>query len=164
MASPSPAPSGELKEALAQLDTQTWPVQETCYNVLVKLLENVIKNPSEVKFRSVRRENAAIKAKVLDCPGGAAVLVAAGFAEDADTYTLSPGASVDHFEAFVEHLKVHAKAQHEAHIRAVRDEKIAAAKKEEAILNEMGGFARGRHKLSSGDKDVAGGGGSASGT
>mmetsp|Transcript_69561 Transcript_69561/g.148793 ORF Transcript_69561/g.148793 Transcript_69561/m.148793 type:complete len:149 (-) Transcript_69561:60-506(-) len=136
-----------LDGALRSLGEQPWPAQEACYGVLLKLLDNVVKSPDEPKFRSIRRGNAAIKAKVLDCPGGAALLMAAGFLEEPETYVLPAEAPVEVLEGALDSLRAHAEARRQDNFRVERDAKIAQAKAEEAKLAEMGGFARGRHKI-----------------
>jgi thioredoxin len=47
--------------------------------VLGKLLQNIADNPGEEKYRTVKRENKAIRGRILDVKGGEAALVAAGF-------------------------------------------------------------------------------------
>jgi len=106
-----------------------------------------VKSPDEPKFRSIKRGNATIKAKVLDCPGGATVLLAAGFREEPETYTLPAEISIEVVQGTLESLRKHADARQQENFRAERDAKIAHAKAEEAKLAEMGGFARGRHKI-----------------
>ncbi|CAE8727364.1 unnamed protein product, partial [Polarella glacialis] len=130
---------------------------EPCYGVLLKLLENIAHSQEEPKFRSLRKSNAAIKAKVLDVPGGSAFLLAAGFEEDEEAFKLPLDASVENCKASLESLRAHARARHDDNYRAVRDEKIAREKAEEAVLADMGGFARGRHKLSGGSTDAGAG-------
>eukprot|EP00406_Dinophysis_acuminata_P065760 CAMPEP_0179276128 /NCGR_PEP_ID=MMETSP0797-20121207/34416_1 /TAXON_ID=47934 /ORGANISM="Dinophysis acuminata, Strain DAEP01" /LENGTH=147 /DNA_ID=CAMNT_0020984671 /DNA_START=49 /DNA_END=488 /DNA_ORIENTATION=+ len=139
-----------LREALRTLGSQPWESQESCYGVLLKLLGNVADSPGEPKFRRVRKGNAAIQAKVLDCPGGAAVLLAAGFQDEPDSYVLPPEVPEDTVRAVAEAVRGHGDARRQDHLRALRDEKIAKARAEEAELNKIGGFARGRHKLSAG--------------
>mmetsp|Transcript_39055 Transcript_39055/g.107603 ORF Transcript_39055/g.107603 Transcript_39055/m.107603 type:complete len:171 (-) Transcript_39055:84-596(-) len=146
MASASPPAEG-LDSALATLSSQPWAAQEACYSVLLKLLQNLVQNPEEPKFRTVKRGNAAIKAKVLDCPGGADVLLRAGFVEGPETYVLPPDASVEALRSVLERLQNESSLRLQDHLRAERDEKIARERAADAKLNEMGGFARGRHKL-----------------
>eukprot|EP00927_Polykrikos_kofoidii_P065744 TRINITY_DN6145_c0_g1_i1.p1 TRINITY_DN6145_c0_g1~~TRINITY_DN6145_c0_g1_i1.p1 ORF type:complete len:207 (-),score=47.36 TRINITY_DN6145_c0_g1_i1:71-607(-) len=159
------APPEAVMESLTLLGAQPWAAYETCYGVLNKLLENVVKNPDEPKFRSIRKANAAIKAKVLDCPGGAELLLAAGFLDELESYTLPVEVSVDSVQVVLNALRPHAVERQHNQIRAVRDEKIAKEKAEEAKLAEMGGFARGRHKLGGGSaaaSDVVAGSAAAS--
>lgn len=132
--------------ALRILEAQPWDTQETCYGVLMKLLENVAKNPDDVKFRSVKRANAAIKAKVLDIPGGAAVLLAAGFQEEAEAFVFAQDASMDLLQTTLASLREHAERCSLDHLRAIRDEKIAREKEIDAKLNEHGGKSKTKKK------------------
>ena len=52
-----------------------WPALET----LRKILGNVVAEPSEPKYRTLKAENKAVKDKVLACRGGRQMLEAAGF-------------------------------------------------------------------------------------
>jgi len=56
--------------------------QFQCLNVISKLLTNIHKNPTEPKYRAVQRGNPTIKSKILDNPGGEALLISCGFAFD----------------------------------------------------------------------------------
>ena len=47
-------------------------------------------------------ENASIKSKLLDCPGGVAVLEAAGFCEAAEAFVLGADSSMDIVEAVLQ--------------------------------------------------------------
>eukprot|EP00929_Paragymnodinium_shiwhaense_P114265 TRINITY_DN82603_c0_g1_i1.p1 TRINITY_DN82603_c0_g1~~TRINITY_DN82603_c0_g1_i1.p1 ORF type:complete len:165 (-),score=31.10 TRINITY_DN82603_c0_g1_i1:16-510(-) len=142
------------KEALSAVGAQPWEVQEACYGVLLKLLGNVVREPAEAKFRSVKSGNATIKAKVFDCPGGSDVLLAAGFVAGTECYTLPDDASVDTVQATLDELQHQASTKRDQNFRALRDEKIAREKAAEAKLNEIGGFARGRHKLGASSEAV----------
>lgn len=48
-------------------------------STILKLVCNILSDPNEPKFRSVKVENKAIKERVLACPGGRALLVSGGF-------------------------------------------------------------------------------------
>merc|ERR1712012_925879 len=84
-----------------------------------------------------------------DIPGGAAVLVAAGFIEDEENYVLPIDAPVDIVHAVLDSLKAHIQAKQDERFRAERNERIAKEREIDAKLAEMGGFARGIHKLGS---------------
>lgn len=51
----------------------------TALATLLKLVSNVIESPAELKFRTIRAENKAIKEKLLGCAGARELLLAAGF-------------------------------------------------------------------------------------
>ena len=53
--------------ALAAIETAT------------KLVNNILQNPSEPKYRRVRSNNPSISKKLLHCPGGQDLMLALGF-------------------------------------------------------------------------------------
>lgn len=143
--------SGALQQSLQVMGGQPWEQQEACYKTLLKLLENVVTNPQEPKFRSIKRTNVVIQAKVLDCPGSVCFLQAAGFVEKPEVYEVPLGADAQQsVQAALDALKVHGQKKLEDHLRAERDASIAVEKARDAKLAEMGGFARGRHKIGAG--------------
>lgn len=50
-------------------------------NILLKLLDNVIREPQNLKYRKIRLENKTIKEKLLCVPGALELLHAIGFEE-----------------------------------------------------------------------------------
>lgn len=50
-------------------------------NILLKLLDNVIREPHQIKYRTIRLENKTIKEKVLSLPGAHGLLYHIGFEE-----------------------------------------------------------------------------------
>lgn len=74
------------KAAMAAMlgDPSNRAAAQTCLSTLLKMVANVLSNPAEMKFRSVKADNKAIKEKVLTCPGGRQLLEAAGFAYQSD--------------------------------------------------------------------------------
>lgn len=50
-------------------------------NILLKLLDNVIREPHNLKYRTIRLENKTIKEKVLSLPGARSLLHHIGFEE-----------------------------------------------------------------------------------
>lgn len=50
-------------------------------STIVKIVANVLANPTEPKFRALKCDNRTVKEKVLACPGGRELLLAAGFEE-----------------------------------------------------------------------------------
>jgi thioredoxin 1 len=48
-------------------------------STIVKIVANVLSNPAETKFRSLKCDNKGVKQKVLECPGGRDLLLSAGF-------------------------------------------------------------------------------------
>ncbi len=56
--------------------------------ILLKLLDNVLQNPQETKYRTIRKENQTIKNKLLSLHFGYQVLYELGFKESRDQITL----------------------------------------------------------------------------
>mmetsp|Transcript_280 Transcript_280/g.796 ORF Transcript_280/g.796 Transcript_280/m.796 type:complete len:241 (-) Transcript_280:194-916(-) len=48
---------------------------------IIKIIANVLSSPTEPKYRALKAENKAVKEKILSCPGGRQLLLAAGFEE-----------------------------------------------------------------------------------
>lgn len=79
---PIPAPGTiTLDGALSQLLANPRDTAKTAIQTLISIAENIIHKPKEEKFRRLKLGNAALQRKLLGLPGGAATLVALGFAE-----------------------------------------------------------------------------------
>lgn len=59
-------------------------VAQTCFKTLITLLSNVLKDPTNEKFRKVNLDNEAIKKRVATINGGISVLKGAGFTKADD--------------------------------------------------------------------------------
>uniref|UniRef100_A0A7S2JN08 PUB domain-containing protein n=1 Tax=Cyanoptyche gloeocystis TaxID=77922 RepID=A0A7S2JN08_9EUKA len=53
-------------------------------DILSKYIGNVAQNPSEPKYRQIRKQNAVFQQKILNVPGASAILQAVGFVERGD--------------------------------------------------------------------------------
>uniref|UniRef100_A0A1B0DG01 Transglutaminase-like domain-containing protein n=1 Tax=Phlebotomus papatasi TaxID=29031 RepID=A0A1B0DG01_PHLPP len=73
-------------ENLAQKDVEIFCVS---VEILLKLLDNVIKEPKNLKYRTIRMGNKTIKEKLLVLSGMKDLLLALGFEEDGECLTLS---------------------------------------------------------------------------
>mmetsp|Transcript_7725 Transcript_7725/g.34270 ORF Transcript_7725/g.34270 Transcript_7725/m.34270 type:complete len:343 (-) Transcript_7725:1807-2835(-) len=71
-----------MSAAVVKLDGNPTEVRKTCYLTMAKYITNIINQPSEVKFRKIRRENAAFQKRVIAADGGLDYLLAVGFRED----------------------------------------------------------------------------------
>lgn len=69
----------DLEVALRQLPLED--AVETL-DVIRKMVQNVIRNPSEDRFRRIRFTNAKIKAVIVDVPGAVELLKAMGWVEE----------------------------------------------------------------------------------
>ncbi|XP_016949654.1 peptide-N(4)-(N-acetyl-beta-glucosaminyl)asparagine amidase [Drosophila biarmipes] len=90
-------------ECVHQIEPQTHSTgkqQREAYleaaRILIVLLENVLAQPDNSKFRTIRLENKAIKEKLLTLPGCERLLDAIGFvrAPDSNSFTLPTGVSL----------------------------------------------------------------------
>jgi len=103
-ARPEPEASGASAAELLQLRKSLGGAveqQEMCLQTLRKLFSNVAKEPGESKFRQVRRENKAIKEKILDVPGGEDFMKALGFQENGGVLELPPSVTVKRIDAIL---------------------------------------------------------------
>jgi hypothetical protein len=79
-----------LQVCLQLLEEETQPAQCTAaLQTLIKIFRNITANPSVEKFRRIRKENAAFKAKVWQFAGTQQFLLAAGWIEIDDAIVLA---------------------------------------------------------------------------
>lgn len=62
-----------------KISQQDAPTALAAIELLLKLINNIVGNPSEPKYRQFRSNNPKISQTVLRCPGGKDVLLALGF-------------------------------------------------------------------------------------
>jgi len=55
---------------------------------VIKILDNVLDNPSEEKYQRLRKSNESLQSRVLAHPGGVDMLLAAGFVDDGQFFVL----------------------------------------------------------------------------
>mmetsp|Transcript_62873 Transcript_62873/g.138419 ORF Transcript_62873/g.138419 Transcript_62873/m.138419 type:complete len:315 (+) Transcript_62873:69-1013(+) len=113
------------------LDIQPWEDQEVCYVTMLKVLGNIVANPGEAKFCSLKLENAAIQKKILRFDGTRGFLEATGFRENAGALVLPTDRSA---QAKMAHdlLEGFANEAQWDHIRKERHAKAAEEAKKEA--------------------------------
>ncbi|CAK9049964.1 unnamed protein product [Durusdinium trenchii] len=98
----------ELKSRLGGTEEQ----KAVCLQTLRRLLSNVQKDPTNAKYRQVRRENQArgpdqyrrmqaIKEKILDVPGAEDFMKALGFEEQGEILQLPEGVSLKRIDALL---------------------------------------------------------------
>merc|ERR1719291_55833 len=75
----SAAVNSDLEDAIKDIASNSTEVRRTCLQTLLKITENVEKNPTEAKFRRIKMENAVFVKKVAACTGGTEALLAAGW-------------------------------------------------------------------------------------
>jgi len=124
---PVPVDDEKARAALDRVSAESWEVQDAFFKTGIKVLNNVLSSPSDEKFRSLKRTNAALKSKLLDVAenAGTDLIVLAGFQISSDEL-LSMSAEPDGRCSEVRNrLKAgHTKAW-EKQARKERDEKIA---------------------------------------
>ena len=73
--------------------------------ILIKLLSNVEKDPSNVKFRSICVDNEKIKTQLLSAIGAWETLIGVGFIQDGDRLVLPLGTSSHKISKYLTALK-----------------------------------------------------------
>jgi len=133
---------------LEKLKSAEWTGQETCYVTMLKVLNNILANPGEAKFCSIKVDNAVIQNKILKFDGARQFLEAVGFREVAGALTLP---TERHGQAKIAHEFLQGFAN-EANYEHIRRERHAKAKEE--IKKEESSWKR-----PAAPKDDCGGGG-----
>lgn len=75
-------------------------IRNGAIEILVKLLSNVIREPNNIKFRSIRLGNPKIESKLLVANGAFEILFSVGFEEGTDSLILPMSASMPLITAF----------------------------------------------------------------
>mmetsp|Transcript_26246 Transcript_26246/g.48037 ORF Transcript_26246/g.48037 Transcript_26246/m.48037 type:complete len:330 (-) Transcript_26246:42-1031(-) len=75
------------------------------YETLTKVLGNIIQNPTEAKFRNLKKENKMVSEKLCRTSSSISVLLALGFEDTGATYTCPPTADLDQMRTCVELLE-----------------------------------------------------------
>ncbi|CAJ1420419.1 unnamed protein product [Effrenium voratum] len=91
---------GELQKLRAQLGG-TEEQKANCLQTLRKLLSNVAADPTNEKFRTVKRENKAIKEKILDVPGGEELMKGLGFIDAESSLQLPAAVRAERIQALL---------------------------------------------------------------
>ncbi|VEN59222.1 unnamed protein product [Callosobruchus maculatus] len=72
--------------------------------VISKIAENILKDPKNMKIRTLQKSNAAISNKILALEGGADCLTMLGFQETATSFTMPSSTSIESITEFKEIL------------------------------------------------------------
>ena len=93
------------REALATLLKADRASSRVALQTLLKIMRNVLAEPTEPKFRTLKAENKAVKEKVLACTGGREMMLAVGFERRhvgelarPELYVLPEDADLEHIE------------------------------------------------------------------
>jgi len=167
---PAPLPIDEaiVEAALQRVVTEPWEIQEAFFKTGLKVIDNLLQNPGEPKFRQLNRNNAALSAKLFDVAGdsGLVLLKAAGFDEGSGdagaAVLLLPGPPDGRCTAVRDRIQAVATTAWEKHARAERDARIAAEiakdKNNPSSRYSGGGGDGGRMNLGGGRRQGRGGG------
>eukprot|EP00747_Dinoflagellata_sp_TGD_P067153 gnl/TRDRNA2_/TRDRNA2_155138_c0_seq1.p1 gnl/TRDRNA2_/TRDRNA2_155138_c0~~gnl/TRDRNA2_/TRDRNA2_155138_c0_seq1.p1 ORF type:complete len:560 (+),score=118.43 gnl/TRDRNA2_/TRDRNA2_155138_c0_seq1:107-1681(+) len=139
---PLPIDDAAADAALARVHSEAWDVQEPFFATGLKVLNNVLQNPGEPKFRQLKRTNATLKAKLLDVGGGAGseLVQLAGFEATSDEFLALPGPPDGRCTAVRDKIQKSFTAQWEQHTREERDKKIAGEiEKDKGRITKYGG-------------------------
>lgn len=144
-----------MNEMVNLSKVEPWADQETCYVTMLKVLGNIVANPTEPKFFSIKIENAAIQNKILRHNGARGFLEAIGFRENAGALVLAVESSANAKSAH-EVLQGFASDTQYANIRKERHAKAAEEMQKEA---ERKKYERPAQQRGGGYGDSGGGGG-----
>lgn len=150
-----------VEAALAKVNELEVDGQVIFFDTILKILNNVLQNPEEAKFRSLKKGNAALQSKLFGPADNAAVelLQLGGFEDSAEVITL-PGPPDGRCTAIRNAIQVPGEAAKMNQLRKERDAKIAQEvekDKSRAPERSFGGDDKGRHNIGSSRKPRGGG-------
>jgi len=119
-----------------------WDRKEPAMHLLLRILGNVINEPENPKYRTLRRDNPKVAGQVLSIPGGFEILHAAGFRCHTPGLVLGAGVSVADVAAVRDELQDFAEVEALGQKRRERDARIARAKASEAVVTRFARPAR----------------------
>jgi len=127
----------DLVPALEALHEMPWEKKEPAITLMLKLLQNVVSNPDNPKYRRLKRTNATLQAKIFSVPGCAELLMAAGFEPEGEEELVLP--TGEDVQWVVDELTLFGNQELMDQKRAERDARIAKIKAEEAKGKELTG-------------------------
>jgi hypothetical protein len=98
-------PKNQLLVATALLEENRTDPLKAGVELAVKVLTNILANPSEPKFRSLRTTNQRVKDTLWTLRGGRLTLLAAGFVESGETIVISDPVDIPRIERAVSALQ-----------------------------------------------------------
>lgn len=81
------------------------PQARDCLEILTKILSNILQNPTEAKFRSIKKSSKAFAGKIAVSPSAVLALLCVGFQEGPVEYTFPEDASFDQMHLCLEILQ-----------------------------------------------------------
>jgi hypothetical protein len=125
---PAPAPIDDAvaTAALTRIAEQTWEVQEPFFTTGMKVLNNILQNPGEQKFRQLKRTNATLSSKLLNVAENAGVelMQLAGFEATSEELLVMQSEPDGRCTEVRNRLKACHYTAWEKHARQERDAKI----------------------------------------
>lgn len=79
--------------------------QTEVYATLAKVLGNVVKNPAEPKYRTLKKDNRMVQEKIGRSSAAVSLLLALGFEDQGATYICPASTSLEHMEEVVQLLE-----------------------------------------------------------
>lgn len=95
----------ELVNAIEEEDHLPASQRTEVYTTLAKVLGNIVRNPAEPKFRSLKKDNRMVQEKICRSTAAVSLLLAIGFEDDGATYTCPAATSLEHMEEVVDLLQ-----------------------------------------------------------
>jgi hypothetical protein len=85
-----------MEDLLEEIGKELLPSQaQETYQTLAKIFGNILDNPTEAKFKSLKKDNKVIAGKILRSNHAASLLLTIGFDDDGTTYTLPQEADLE---------------------------------------------------------------------
>ncbi|XP_050498889.1 peptide-N(4)-(N-acetyl-beta-glucosaminyl)asparagine amidase isoform X1 [Diabrotica virgifera virgifera] len=78
-----------FEETFKQLEQNSPAVYQEAIRILTKIADNIIKNPSDLKVRTLQKSNITISSKILSIKGGKECLKLMGFEEKHSTFVIN---------------------------------------------------------------------------
>lgn len=103
--SSKPQPPAPLGEAIAKLKREEPQAAPTALKTIMKLLENIASNPTEAKFRKIRKTNKAFATRIGSVPTAVECLKSAGFLDAGESEFVYNSAAESTLAAAVETLR-----------------------------------------------------------
>nr|CAH7728170.1 unnamed protein product [Callosobruchus chinensis] len=93
-----------LENLLEKLGKNSPDAINEAVRVISKIAENILKDPKNMRIRTLQKSNATISNKILALEGGADCLIMLGFQENATCFTMSSSTSLESIAEFKEIL------------------------------------------------------------
>ncbi|OXU22370.1 hypothetical protein TSAR_007728 [Trichomalopsis sarcophagae] len=86
--------AGNFKHCLTLLQENQEDVKKEAHQILLKLCNNILKHPQDLKYRKIKIDNPVVSSKLLPAAGAIECLFEAGFVENDDEFFLPLNASL----------------------------------------------------------------------